>query len=143
MRQQNRQRHSLIAEQKALRQLIIRTPSRDLLGWLILKERAQEVATALQSRAGISYRTEADAEFDGRFLGFLPSEQCAEFRVSDTGAPFQHEIVGRVVAAQVAPGLNEAVGINKILQQETRITVHTHWTDSTEPQHTITHASLT
>ena len=81
LRRQNRQRSSLIAEQKALRQLIIRTSSCDLLGWLMLKERA--------------------------------------------------------------PDLDEAVGVNKILQRKARITVHTHWTDSTEPQHTITHASLT
>ena len=113
-----------------------------MLGWLILKERAQEVATALQSGTGISHRTEAEAEFDGRFLGFLPSEKCAEFRVSGTDAPFRQEIVGRVITARVAPDLDEAVGINKILQRDARITVHTHWTDSSDPQHTITRASL-
>ena len=108
----------------------------------MLKERAQEVATALQSGAGISLRTEADGEFDGRFLGFLPAEQCAEFLMSGADAPFRHEIVGRVITAQVAPDLDEAVGINKILRREARITVRTHWTDFSEPRHTITRASL-
>lgn len=142
LEQQNRQRRSLIAEKKALRRLAIRASSRDVLGWLILKERAQEVETALQSGSSISRRTEADGEFDGRFLGFLPSEKCAEFRVSGTDAPFRQEIVGRVITAQVAPDLDESVSINKILQREARITVHTHWTDSSDPQHTITRASL-
>ena len=142
LEQQNRQRRSLVAEQKALHQLVIRASSRDVLGYLILKERAQEVSNALQSGTGISHRTEADGEFDGRFLGFLPSERCAEFRVSAADAPFPQEIVDRVITAQVAPDLDEAVGINKILQQDARITVHTHWTDSSDPQHTITRASL-
>ena len=142
LEQQNRQCRSLIAEQKALRRLAIRASSRDVLGWLILKERAQEVANALQSGAGISPRTEANGEFDGRFLGFLPSERCAEFRVSAAAPSFPQEIVGRVITAQVAPDLDESVGINKILQQDARINVHTHWTDSSDPQHTITRASL-
>ena len=143
LEQQKQQRRSLVAEQKALQRLIIRSSSRDVLGWLLLKERAQEVETALQSGTGISQRTEADSELDGQFLGFLPSERCAEFRVSAADAPFRQEIVGQVITAQVAPDLDESVGINKVLQQEARITVHTHWTDSSDPQHTITHASFT
>lgn len=142
LEQQYRQRRSLVAEQKALQQLIIRASSRDVLGWLILKERAQEVANALQSGAGVSPRTEANGEFDGRFLGFLPSEKCAEFRVSGAVPSFPQEIVGRVITAQVAPDIDESLGINKILQKDARINVHTHWTDSSDPQHTITRASL-
>ena len=100
LEQQNQQRRSLVAEQKALHQLVIRASSRDVLGYLILKERAQEVANALQSGTGISQRTEADGEFDGRFLGFLPSEKCVEFRVSGADAPFRQEIVGQVITVR-------------------------------------------
>lgn len=122
-----------------LRQLGIRALSRDVLSWLILKERMQEIATAPQSGAGISY---TENELDGQFLGFLPSLQTAEFQVSDTDAHFRHEIIGRVITAQVAPDVDEAMGINGVLGRTARITVRTQWSPSSDPHHTITRAIL-
>ena len=81
--------------------------------------------------------TEDEVFLEGHFIGYLPEQRRAEFRVSESEAEFPGDVAGTVIAGTVKQDKDKPLDINESLNVEVTIEVRCRRVGSAKPRYTI------